>query len=144
MKKQIKSRYEMYKFDSEFEEKLVAGVMKSFSYHSMTLDYVKPETNHRYTPDWVISKDDGALVLIEAKGRFRSREEMDKYKNIRDSIALWEKPGELVFLFQKPSLYVFGAKARKDGSKCSHAEWAQKQGFRWFTEQTILNLLETL
>ena len=29
------------------------------------------------------------------------------------------------------------AKKRKDGTKRSHAEWAETNGFRWFTEQTF-------
>ena len=29
------------------------------------------------------------------------------------------------------------AKKRKDGTKRSHAEWAETNGFRWFTEQTL-------
>jgi hypothetical protein len=30
-----------------------------------------------------------------------------------------------------------GAKRRKDGTKRSHAEWAYKNGFRWFSEDSI-------
>ena len=30
-----------------------------------------------------------------------------------------------------------GAKRRKDGTKRSHAEWANANGFRWFSEETI-------
>jgi hypothetical protein len=29
------------------------------------------------------------------------------------------------------------AKRRKDGTKRSHAEWAEANGFRWFSEETI-------
>jgi len=29
------------------------------------------------------------------------------------------------------------AKRRKDGTKRSHAEWAESHGFRWFSEETL-------
>ena len=29
------------------------------------------------------------------------------------------------------------AKRRKDGTKRSHAEWANTNGFRWFSEESI-------
>jgi len=29
------------------------------------------------------------------------------------------------------------AKLRKDGTKRSHAEWAEKNGFRWFSEDSL-------
>ena len=29
------------------------------------------------------------------------------------------------------------AKRRKDGTKRSHAEWAEANGFRWFSEYTL-------
>ena len=30
-----------------------------------------------------------------------------------------------------------GAKRRKDGTKRSHAEWADKNKFTWYTEETL-------
>lgn len=30
-----------------------------------------------------------------------------------------------------------GAKRRKDGTKRSHGEWADTNGFRWFSEESI-------
>jgi hypothetical protein len=47
------------------------------------------------------------------------------------------KDTELVFLFANPSAPMPGAKRRKDGTKRSHAEWAWKNGFRWFSEDSI-------
>ena len=47
------------------------------------------------------------------------------------------KGTELVFLFAKPEAPMPGAKIRKDGTKRTHAEWAEKNGFRWFSEETL-------
>lgn len=40
-------------------------------------------------------------------------------------------------MFANPSAPMPGAKRRKDGTKRSHAEWAYKNGFRWFSEDSI-------
>lgn len=142
------SKVDGFKYDSLWEESLVNGVMKDFKYHPSAIEYTKPETNHKYTPDWVYFLEQHLggncdvkckRIYIEAKGRFRSREEMQKYIWIKQSLKKYE---ELVFLFQKPNQPVFGVKARKDGTKMSHAEWAEKNNFRWFTEDTIRGLLD--
>ena len=47
------------------------------------------------------------------------------------------KNTELVFLFANPASPMPGAKRRKDGTKRSHAEWANKNKFTWYTEETL-------
>ena len=153
------NRAKAYEGDSKWEVALKNGVMKDFKYHPKAIEYTIPESLHKYSPDWVIVKpifeiepidlnlgtpititrNFSQLIYVEAKGRFRSREEMNKYIHIKASLSSDE---ELVFLFQKPKLPVFGASKRKDGTRMSHAEWAEKQGFKWFTEQTIGELLK--
>jgi len=44
---------------------------------------------------------------------------------------------ELVFLFQKPFSPMPGATKRKDGTKRTHAEWAEANNFKWYTEETL-------
>ena len=44
---------------------------------------------------------------------------------------------ELVFLFQKPYSPMPGAKVRKDGTKRTHAEWAETNNFTWYSEDTL-------
>ena len=44
---------------------------------------------------------------------------------------------ELVFLFSNPSAPMPNAKRRRDGTKRSHAEWASKNGFRWFSTDSL-------
>ena len=48
-----------------------------------------------------------------------------------------KKSIELVFLFADPSAPMPGAKRRKDGTKRSHAEWAESNGFRWYSVYSI-------
>ena len=44
---------------------------------------------------------------------------------------------ELVFLFSNPSAPMPGAKRRRDGTKRSHGEWASKNGFRWYSAESL-------
>ena len=63
--------------------------------------------------------------------------EYSKYIWIRE--ALTEQVGEfeLVFLFQKPYAPMPQAKKRKDGTKRTHAEWAETNNFTWYSEETL-------
>ena len=45
----------------------------------------------------------------------------------------------LVFLFSNPSAPMPAAKKRKDGTKRSHAEWAEKNKFRWYSVDSLPN-----
>lgn len=127
----VKSR----QFDSKWEEKLNTGVMKDLHYHPDKLCYT---IEKKYEPDWVLRKNDKVLY-VEAKGRFRDMEEAAKYIWVRKALKSNE---ELVFLFMDPKKPLPHARPRKDGSKRTHSEWADKQDFRWYTEQTIGNLLK--
>lgn len=120
-------RYKGY--DSRFEYNLHKGPLKKTKYHTDKIPY---SIETFYEPDFSW-KD----ILIEAKGRFRSRQEAAKYVWIRRSLVF----EELVFVFMKPHTPMPGAKKRKDGTKQTHAEWAEKNGFRWFTEHTIREIL---
>lgn len=131
--------YESYKADSKWEEKLRVGVFKDYEYHPNKLHYTKPATNHTYQPDWKLTAG-RRTIYIEAKGRFRDRAEYTKYLHIRDTLGPRE---ELVFLFMKPNNPMPFSKARKDGTKRSHADWAEDVRFRWYDEKSIHMLLES-
>ena len=83
-----------------------------------------------YYPDFIYH-DNKNTIYIEAKGRFRDRQEARKYVDIAQGLG---KHDELVFIFYNPKTPMPGARRRKDGTKLSHGEWADKQGFRHFTE----------
>ena len=74
------------------------------------------------------------VILLEAKGRFWEYAEYSKYVWIRKALP---KHVELVFLFQKPDSPMPQAKKRKDGTKRTHAEWAESNIFIWYSEETL-------
>jgi len=113
-------------YDSKWEYLLHQGVLKSWDHHTDKIPYV---VQHNYEPDFIKDK-----VLIEAKGRFWDHAEYSKYIWIRKSLP---DTMELVFLFQKPYSPMPGAKKRKDGTKRTHAEWAEANNFKWYTEETL-------
>jgi len=118
------------KFDSKFEKEAYA-LMVGCEYHpSQTLEYVLPKT---YEPDFVY-KTKSKTIWIEAKGRFRTSDEARKYVYIAKTLSSKE---ELVFLFQKPKTPMPGSRRRKNGTRYTMEEWAAKQGFRWYTLNTL-------
>ncbi len=117
-------------YDSKWEDTLHQSFLKDWSHHSDKIPYI---VEHNYEPDFT-KVIDGKEYLLEAKGRFWDYSEYNKYVWIRKSL----KPNqELVFLFSSPSSPMPQAKRRKDGTKRSHAEWAEKNNFRWFSEHTL-------
>jgi hypothetical protein len=129
------------KADSKWEGKLMEGLMESFQHHNKehNLKYSIPKT---YEPDFV--REVRALcqvdmckvkVYVEAKGRFRDRDEARKYKYIRDAIELEEDI--FIFLFYKADTPMPFAKKRKDGTKLTHGEWATLNNFEWYEEDNF-------
>lgn len=94
-------------------------------------------------------------ILVEVKGRFRERKEASKYIHIRNSLeeareeavnysGCHEKEKdreisgssscnerEIVFIFQDADKPMPFAGKRKDGTKQTHGEWAEKNGFKY-------------
>jgi hypothetical protein len=118
-------------YDSKFELKLHEGVLSECEFHTKeTFDYT---ISHKYHPDFIFRRD-GMIYLIESKGRFEDSAEASKYKHIRTHL---DDNVEIIFLFQRPANPMPRAKVRKDGTKATHGEWATKQDFRWYSEETI-------
>ena len=90
-------------------------------------------THHTYKPDF-IRKIKGKKILLESKGRFWDHAEYSKYLWVQKALP---KNTELIFLFANPASPMPGAKRRKDGTKRTHAEWAETNGFRWYSEDTM-------
>jgi hypothetical protein len=103
-------------FESDIGEELV-----DWSYEPYQIPYV---TKRKYTPDF--TKEN---ILVECKGYFRVGD-TQKYKAIRDSLYTQE----LVFVFTNSN-----KKVRK-GSKLTMGEWCDKEGFKWFTKETLQEL----
>jgi hypothetical protein len=117
-------------YDSVWEYNLHQDFLKDWKHHWDTIKYVIPKT---YEADFV-KKFGDSVILIEAKGRFWDYAEYSKYIHIRDALP---DNYELVFVFQKPYSPMPGAKVRQDKTKRTHAEWAETNGFRWFSEETL-------
>jgi hypothetical protein len=117
-------------YDSLWEYGVHQDLLGDWKHHWETIEYV---VKHNYEADFV-REFDGKIVLIEAKGRFWDYAEYSKYIHIRNALPEYM---ELVFLFQKPFSPMPGAKVRKDKTKRTHAEWAEKNNFRWFSEETL-------
>lgn len=129
-------------YDSKLEYDLHNNELKGFIHHpEERISYV---SRHTYEPDFVteicLEKDckcaknrrcgRSKTILVEVKGRFRERKEASKYIAVREACNKDEK--EVVFLFQDAGKPMPNAQRRKDGTKQSHGEWAEKNGFTYF------------
>ena len=106
-------------YRSKFEKttaETLEGLGISYLYEKEKIKYVKPVTNHTYTPDFRIESCDW---YIECKGLFTA-EDRKKHLYIKE-----QGGPEIRFLF-----YNAHAKLRK-GSPTSYANWCDKNGFEW-------------
>lgn len=88
-----------------------------FKYEPFKLKYTVPESNHSYTPDYVLINSN---ILIETKGRL-TRADRKKH----ELIAKQHPEVDLRFIFQNPNAKII------KGSMTSYADWADKNGFMW-------------
>lgn len=112
-------------YDSLLEKHVHQNVLPNSRFHDKG-DKVSYVVTHTYEPDFVVEKD-GSLFYVETKGRFRDSTEARKYLFIRDSLP---PNAELVFVWGDSGTVFPFAKKRKDGTKATHEEWANKNGFR--------------
>lgn len=91
-----------------------AGV--PFAFEKRKIAYTKPETNHKYTPDFELPNG----IIIESKGRF----------------VVADRQKHLLVKKQHPELdirFVFSSSKQKisKGSKTTYADWCEKHGFKY-------------
>lgn len=112
-------------YDSQLEHDLHKDQLKDWEYHpSERIHYEVPSS---YEPDFV-REIKGKKILLEVKGRFRDRTEATKYIYIREALKENE---EIIFLFQDANKPMPFVRKRKDGTKQTHGEWAERNGFRF-------------
>lgn len=112
-------------YDSGLEYELHKTILSEWCHHPNKIPYV---SRHTYEPDF--KKVIGDKVLyVEVKGRFRDNAESRKYIDVREVLAEDE---ELIFIFQDADKPMPFAKKRKDGTKYTHKEWADKNNFRYY------------
>ena len=117
-------------YDSLLEKRLHETSLKDSDHHTVTVPYT---VEHKYHPDFIVVKGN-TTYLIEAKGYFQERSEASKYVWINRALA---PNTELVFLFEKHNKPLHFAGVRKDGTRMTHEEWCNRNGFRYFHEDTF-------
>jgi len=97
--------------DESLKQKGIDG-----EYEQHKIKYIKPATNHTYTPDFKLPNG----IFIETKGRFVA-EDRKKHILIKDQYPELD----IRFVFQNSK-----NKLRK-GSKTTYADWCVKYGFKF-------------
>lgn len=87
-----------------------------FEYETIKLEYIKPESKHKYTPDFIL--DNG--IIVEAKGLF-SPSDRKKHELIKKQ----HPELDIRFVFDNPNNKI------NKGSKTTYAMWCEKKGFKW-------------
>lgn len=88
-----------------------------FTYEDTTIRYIKPETKHRYTPDFFITKKG---IYIETKGRFLPE---DRKKHLL--IKQQHPDVDIRFVFTRSKSPI------RKGSKTTYADWCEQNGFQY-------------
>lgn len=103
------------KLELQFE-KILQDNEVEYAYEITKIPYIVPESNHKYVVDWTIHNG----VLIETKGWLENLTERKKYQLIKE-----QHPDiDIRFVFANPQKACGGV-------KMTHAEWAEKFGFKW-------------
>ena len=112
-------------YDSGLEYDLHQATLSGWEHHTNKIPYV---SRHTYEPDFkkVVN---GNVLYIEVKGRFRDNSEAQKYNFVREALPSGE---ELIFIFEDSNKAMPFAKKRKDGTKYTHGDWADKNNFRYY------------
>ena len=106
-------------YRSGFEHKVADQLTESntgFEYETTVIDYIKPETNHKYTVDFTLPNG----ILVETKGRWILE---DRKKHLLIKQQHPELDIRIVFQSAK-------GKIRK-GSKTTYADFCDKHGIVW-------------
>jgi len=106
-------------FEHTVSEKLTESKI-DFSYETTVIQYIKPQTNHKYTVDFTLPNG----ILIETKGRW-VMEDRKKHILIKDQ----HPELDIRIVFQNPK-----GKIRK-GSKTTYADYCDKHGILWAEKQ---------
>lgn len=86
------------------------------SFESHFLNYIKPSTSHKYTPDFILPNG----IIIESKGLF-DVEDRKKHLLIKE-----QHPAlDIRFVFSRSSTKLY------KGSKTTYADWCIKHGFKF-------------
>ena len=120
--KQRQAAYK-YGYRSGLELKVADQIKESkypVRYETETLQYIVPQKNSKYTPDFIFTKKNGKTMYVETKGRWTSTDRQ-KMKHI-----LASNPHiDLRMVFQNPNQKI------SKGSKTTYGDFCDKHGIRW-------------
>jgi hypothetical protein len=110
-------------FRSGLEDQLNESLKKSkkkYGYETQKLSYVVPQTNHTYTPDFILTKKSGDTLYLETKGRWVKTDRL-KFDHIFEQYPTID----LRFIFSNPNAKLY------KGSKTTYAQYCDKRGWKW-------------
>lgn len=117
----------MQKLKGTFEERVIGNLKRKgveYEYEPHTIPYT---VERKYVPDLYVNGK-----YIEIKGYFR-QDAQRKMKAVKSQ----HPELDIRFLFQRGDSTIQGAKARKDGSKMTCGEWADRNDFLWAEGEKI-------
>lgn len=120
-KKQVEKKYG---FRSGLEERIAEQLDKSgveYTYEKVKLKYIKPASEHVYTPDFVLANG----IIVETKGRFLMA---DRQKHIL--VKKHNPTLDIRFVFSNSNARI------SKTSRTTYADWCIKNGFK-FSDKTI-------
>ncbi len=113
-----------YGFRSGLEERVAEQLDQlgiEYTYEKIKLKYIKPASQHVYTPDFVLANG----IIVETKGRFLAP---DRQKHI---LVKRHNPDlDIRFVFSNSNARI------SKTSKTTYAMWCRKHGYQ-FADKTI-------
>ena len=113
-----------YGFRSGLEERVAEQLDQlgiEYTYEKIKLKYIKPASQHVYTPDFVLANG----IIVETKGRFLAP---DRQKHIL--VKKHNPELDIRFVFSNSNARISKA------SKTTYAMWCRKNGYK-FADKTI-------
>ena len=113
-----------YGFRSGLEERVAEQLDQlgvQYTYEKMKLKYIRPASEHIYTPDFVLSNG----IIVETKGRFLLADRMKHILVKKHNPKL-----DIRFVFSNSNARISKA------SKTTYAMWCRKHGYM-FADKTI-------
>ncbi len=113
-----------YGFRSGLEERVAEQLDKAgieYTYEQVKLNYIKPASEHVYTPDFELSNG----IIVETKGRFLLA---DRQKHIL--VKKHNPTLDIRFVFSNSNARISKA------STTTYAQWCKKNGFK-YADKTI-------
>lgn len=111
------------KYRNNFEKQIAQQIKLNginVKYETEVINYIKPVTKHKYTPDFVLPNG----IYVESKGRF----------------TLYDRKKHLLIKEQHPELDIRLVFQRANnpiskGSKTTYGMWCDKNGIKWADKQ---------